>query len=201
MRIAIDINGVLRNTNEKIKQVYEKYLVDEQDMIENPEFKYEMDLPVTSTNLINHFKFPTEDDFYTFMYEDFVMQIFGHSPSTEMSSFQDLDEIYHSLKEDFKFSLISNEVGKSKPATLFFVSKFGCQIDKIIFFNKLTEDSIWDEFDVLLTANPELLLQNKTDKYIIKYNTEYNNSIEMENTINNIKELEPLMKIIKEKNV
>ena len=76
MRIAIDINGVLRNTNEKIKQVYEKYLIDEENVDENSEFKYEMNLHVNTTNLINHFSFPSEDDFFVFMYEDFVMQIF-----------------------------------------------------------------------------------------------------------------------------
>jgi hypothetical protein len=200
MRIAIDIHGVLRDTNEKIKQVYEKYLIDEQELDENKEFTYEMNLPVNTTNLLNHFSFPSEDDFFIFMYEDFVMQIFGHSPSTEMSTFQDLDETYHSFKEDFKFILISNEVGKSKPATLFFISKFGCQIDKIIFYNKLTENTIWDEFDILLTSNPELLLQNN-NKIIIKYTTEYNESIDTEYTINTIKELPSLLTKIKNNNV
>lgn len=200
MRIAIDINGVLRNTNEKIKQVYEKYFIDEQEVNENSEFKYEMNLPVNTTNLQNHFLFPSEDDFFVFMYEDFVMQIFGHSPSTEMSTFQDLDEVYHSYKEDFKFTLISNEVGKSKPATLFFVSKFGCQIDKIIFYNKLTENTIWDEFDILLTSNPELLLQNN-NKIVIKYTTEYNESIDTEYTINTIKDLPSLLDKIKNNDV
>jgi hypothetical protein len=191
---------VLRDTNEKIKQVYEKYLIDEQELDENKEFTYEMNLPVNTTNLLNHFSFPSEDDFFIFMYEDFVMQIFGHSPSTEMSTFQDLDETYHSFKEDFKFILISNEVGKSKPATLFFISKFGCQIDKIIFYNKLTENTIWDEFDILLTSNPELLLQNN-NKIIIKYTTEYNESIDTEYTINTIKELPSLLTKIKNNNV
>lgn len=201
MRIAIDINGVLRNTNEKIKQVYEKYLIDEENVDENGEFKYKMSLPVNTTNLINHFSFPSEDDFFIFMYEDFVMQIFGHAPSIEMSTFQDLDEVYHSFKEDFKFTLISNEVGKSKPASLFFISKFGCQIDKIIFYNKLTENNVWNEFDILLTSNPELLLQNNKDKVIIKYTTEYNKSIDTEYTINTIKELPSLLNKIKNNDV
>ena len=38
MRIAIEINGVLRNTLEKIEQTYQKYMIDKTDGIENEEF-------------------------------------------------------------------------------------------------------------------------------------------------------------------
>ena len=70
-------------------------------------FKYEMNLPVKSLNLIEHFKFETEDDFYDFLYEDFAMQIFGHSPSTEMNSFVVLNDLIDSTKGKYEFSIFS----------------------------------------------------------------------------------------------
>lgn len=49
MRIGIEINGVLRNTIDKIEKTYQKFLIDNTDGIEDENtFKYEMNLPVTS---------------------------------------------------------------------------------------------------------------------------------------------------------
>jgi len=60
MRIAIEINGVLRNTLDKIEQTYQKYMIDKTDGLEDDElFKYEMVLPVDTLNLRTHFKFQT----------------------------------------------------------------------------------------------------------------------------------------------
>ena len=67
MRIAIEINGVLRNTIGKIEQTYQKYHIDKTDGLDDDEsFKYEMTLPVTSLDLKNHFSFQTDEELYTF---------------------------------------------------------------------------------------------------------------------------------------
>jgi len=190
MKLAIDINGVLRDTHLKFQQVYEKYLIDEMD--EESEFEYEMTLPITSLNLMEHFKFKDEDEFLSFMYEEFVMQIFGHAPSVEISTFYDLDELYQKYKEQISFVLISDEISKSKPATLFFLSKFACQIDKIVFTNKFNKENVWDEFDILVTSNPNMLDKNK-NKTLIKYAKEYNKDTECELTISNLKELDIIL--------
>lgn len=193
MRLAIDINGVLRDTHSKFQQVYEKYLIDEMD--ENTEFEYSTTLPITSLKLMEHFKFKDEDEFLSFMYEEFVMQIFGHASSTEGSTFYDLDVLYQKYKEDISFVLISDEISKSKPATLFFLSKFACQIDKIIFTNKLNKENVWSEFDVLLTSNPSMI-DNDKNKTLIKYTKEYNKDTECELTISNLKELDIILENI-----
>ena len=191
MRIAIEINGVLRNTIDKIEQTYQKYMIDKTEGIEDEEsFKYEISLPVDSLNLKNHFKFQTDEELYTFLYEDFPMEIFGHSQSTEYSTFNDLNEIYLNLRDNHDILIVSDEMGKSKPSSLFFLSKFGCQIEKIKFYSNLTINSMWNEIDVLLTSNPALLLEHPDDKTIIKYQTEYNKHIESTNSITTLKELE-----------
>jgi len=191
MRIAIEINGVLRNTIDKIEQTYQKYMIDKTDGLEDDEsFKYEISLPIDSLNLRNHFKFQTDEELYSFLYEEFPMEIFGHSQSSEYSTFNDLNEIYVNLRNSHDILIVSDEMGKSKPASLFFLSKFGCQIEKVKFYSNMTINSMWDEIDVLLTSNPALLLEHPSDKKVIKYQTEYNKHIITDYSITNIRELE-----------
>jgi hypothetical protein len=214
MRIAIDINGVLRDTIGKFKQLYEKHLIDSPqseylnttytiDLSGNTEiqnvsepFEYKTLSPITSLDLKQHFAFQNEEEYYSFMYEEYCMELFGHAPSTEMSTFYDLNDVYHNLRQDVDFLLVSDEIGKSKPATLFFLSKFGCELEKIVFYSNITINSLWDEFDVLLTANPNLLLNHPKEKKVIKFSTDYNKDINKYDSITSLKELEPILKQI-----
>jgi len=190
MRIGIEINGVLRNTLGKIEQTYQKFLIDKTDGIETEnEFVYEMSLPVNSLDLKSHFKFQNDEEMFSFLYEEFPMEIFGHSQSTEYSTFNDLNEVYVDLRDNHDLIIVSDEIGKSKPASLFFLSKFGCQLEKVKFYSNYTINSMWDEIDLLLTSNPALLLDYPSNKLIIKYETEYNKTINTTHTIKSIKEL------------
>lgn len=191
MKIGIEINGVLRNTIGKIEQTYEKFLISKTDGIEDEsDFKYEMLLPVTSLNLQDHFKFKEPDDLFSFLYEEFPMEIFGHSQSTEYTTFNDLNDVYINLRDNHDFIVVSDEIGRSKPASLFFLSKFGCQLERIFFYSNYTIKSMWDQIDILLTSNPALLLDYPSDKILIKFETEYNKHVDHPYTITTIKELE-----------
>lgn len=211
-RIGIEINGVLRDTIGKFSQLYEKHMIEEKnddsktfelDMSGNTqelelpeEFQYEILSDVTTLDLIKHFKFNDENELYEFMYEDFAMQIFGHAGSTETFTFNVLNEIYVKYREKYDFLIVSDEIGKSKPASLFFLSKFGCLVEKIKFYSNSTINSMWDEIDVLLTANPQLLLEKPKDKFVIKFNTNYNKTVDCEYEINALKELDETLKKI-----
>ena len=192
MKIAIEINGVLRDTVKKIEQVYEKFYV-ENILNEKRDFEYEILSPITSLRLQDHLKFRDNDELYDFLYTEHCMEIFGHASSTEYSTFIDLNDFYVDMRDNHDIILISDEIGKSKPATLFFLSKFGCQIEKIVFYSQFTLQTFWNEIDLLLTANPDLLLNHPTDKKIIKYNTNYNTNITDLPNIDNIKELKNLI--------
>ena len=48
---------------------------------------------------------------------------------------------------------------------------------------------MWNSIDILLTANPQLLLNHPKDKEVIKFNTSYNKDINVTNSISNLKEL------------
>ena len=199
MKIGIEINGVLRNTIGKIEQTYQKFYIDKTEGIEDDvTFKYEMTLPVTSLELRNHFKFQTEEEYYSFLYEEFPMEIFGHAQSSEYTTFNDLNDFYLNFRDNHDILIVSDEVGKSKPSSLFFLSKFGCQIEKIKFYSITTLNSMWDEIDILLTSNPMLLLNYPSDKIVIKFETEYNKEINASYSISSIKELESKLKQILE---
>jgi hypothetical protein len=196
IRLAIEIDGVLRDTYSKIEYLYQKYFIDELELVDE-DFKYEITEPYTTPDYKNHFAFKNDEEYASFIYEEFAMQIFGHAPSTTMSTFYDLKDLQINLEQDIELTLISEQIGKTKPATLFFISKFGCEVDKIIFYNKNTLENIWKEFDVLVAASPKLL-SNNSNKPTIKYETSYNSNINIEDTITNLKELESkLKKIIK----
>jgi hypothetical protein len=186
------MNGVLRDTILKFRQLYEKFNIDlmpELEESEEPVFKYEVIEPIDSLDLLNHFTFPSKDEFYSFMYEEHPMEIFGHSPSVEMSTMNDLNEFYYEMRDNHDILIVSDEIGKSKPASLFFLSKFGCLIEKVKFYSESTIDSMWNEIDVLLTANPNLLLNCPKDKKVIKFETEYNKQVDSELSITTLKEL------------
>jgi len=55
---------------------------------------------------------------------------------------------------------------------------------------------MWDEIDVLLTSNPDLLLEYPENKKVIKFETEYNKEINSTHTITSIIELSEKIKEI-----
>jgi hypothetical protein len=201
MRIGIEINGVLRDTISKLEMVYKKYLMDKTDGIDELEtFEYGMNLPVTSLNLRDHFKFRDDDEFFSFLYEEFPMEIFGHAGSTETMTFHDFNEFYVEFRNNHDILIVSDEIGRSKPSSLFFLSKFGCLTEKVKFYSNTTINSMWDEIDVLLTSNPDLLLDYPKTKIMIKFNTSYNQNIKVEHEISSIKELKDKINLIYDTN-
>lgn len=190
MRIGIDLNNVLRDTLLRIEQVYEKWYINNPFMEEEENFKYEIISPVKSLEIKSHLKFKNDDQIYDFLYKEYAMEIFGHAGSVEISGMIDLNDFYINMRENHDILIVSDEIGKSKPSTLFFLSKFGCLVETIKFYSEQTKKSMWNSVDVLLTANPDLLLRKPSEKEVIKYETLFNNEVETKHTIKKIKELE-----------
>jgi len=164
MRIGIELNGVLRDTLKKIQQEYEKWYLNNPFKEENEEedFKHEVMSDLTSLDIMNHLKFKNEDELYDFLYKEHTMEIFGHAGSVEPSGLLELNEFYLDMREFHDIIVVSDEIGKSKPASLFFISKFGCLV---------------------------LLLNHPKNKIVIKFNTIYNEGIETDFNISSLKEL------------
>lgn len=199
MKIAIDVNGVLRDTFGKAEQVYQKFMIDDHIVEEGEEdnFEYKLNLPVDSMDLINHFTFPKVEDLYDFFYVDFPMNIFGHAPSISANTFNVFNEIYEDLRDEHEVSIISDEIQKSKPATLFFLSKYGCLVENINFYSKITMESVMSKYDIILTANPDILSDENFNMIKVKYNTSYNNNIQSEYSIDELEEFKNLYKELK----
>jgi hypothetical protein len=214
-RIGIDINGVLRDTIGKFTQLYEKHLIEsseesfagntyELDMsgntelieLESESFEYKKLSEVDSLELNKHFSFKSSEELFDFMYEEYAMELFGHAPSTEMTTFNMLNDLYYELRDDNELLIVSSEIGKSKPASLFFISKFGCLLEKVLFFSDITKNNMWNQIDILLTADPNLLLEKPVGKTVIKFNTSYNKQIESEYEISSLSEFGEIIKTL-----
>jgi hypothetical protein len=57
---------------------------------------------------------------------------------------------------------------------------------------------MWDQIDILLTADPILLLENPEGKLVVKFNTSYNKQIDTDLEINSLSEFDQIIKKIKE---
>jgi hypothetical protein len=191
MRIGIEINGVLRDTLKKIQQEYEKWYINNpfKDETEEDTFEYEVQSDLTSLDILKHLKFKNEDELYDFLYKEHTMEIFGHAGSVEPSGLLELNEFYLDMRENHDIIVVSDEIGKSKPASLFFISKFGCLVESVRFYSESTINLLWDSVDILLTANPKLLLNHPENKTVIKFNTIYNKDVDSDFDISSIKEL------------
>jgi hypothetical protein len=189
MRIGIELNGVLRDTLKKIQQEYEKWYLENPFKEDEEKSEYEVISDLTSLDIRSHLKFKDDDELYDFLYKEHTMEIFGHAGSVETSSMMDLNNFYLDMRDNHDILIVSDEMGKSKPASLFFISKFGCLVETVKFYSESTINSLWDSVDVLLTANPKLLLDYPKDKTIIKYETAYNKDIEVEHFITTFKDL------------
>ena len=188
MKFAFDTDEVLRDNIGKIKAIYEKFFIEDYVYEEGEEeFKYEIIEPITSPDFSKHFMFPSESEYINFMYLDFPMNICGHAPSISANTFNTLSEIQKTvLSKKDKLSVISKAVAKQKPATLFFYSKYGLEVDQILFYNKKTLKKMWSTFDVIVTANPELLELKPNNKKSIKILTTYNQNSHSDYTIDSI---------------
>jgi hypothetical protein len=92
------------------------------------------------------------------------------------------------LRNHQELWVISEEVQKSKPATLFFLSKYGCLIENYLFYSEITFDRVWENFDIILTSNPKILKTKPENKKTIKFVTEYNKDYPSDYTVESLDE-------------
>lgn len=176
MKIGIDINEVLRDYIGKLISVYEKYT------------ETQASLPVDSFELEKHFTFDNGiDGFNDFAYRDAAFEIFG-SANEINGNIVALNEFLLNIKKEGEHSLkiVSREAMQSIPATYFFLSKTSCKIDEVKFYTKY--EKLWDDVDVLITANPRTINAKPEGKICLMVNTAYNKEIESDFKIKDLKE-------------
>ena len=130
------------------------------------------------------FLFKTEQKEYTakeqyekFMYEDFTFEIFGAAPQMYRGIDLHMNEFIKKYK-NVDISIVSKENIYTIPPTLFFLSKAMCRFKTYKFYNEFNQ--YWDDCDILITTNPELLENIPEGKVVIKLNRPYNKNIKSE---------------------
>jgi hypothetical protein len=188
MEIFISIDGVIRNTIQKFDYHYKDAYINSEFENEN-NFEYGIIEPIQNDNLLNYYKFQSKEEFEFFLFIEYPIEIFGHAGLSYSTTFTDLHKIIYDNKEH-NFTLIGlDEFGKSKPATLFFLSKNGFLGDNIKFIKSEDIQNMWDKCDCWITDNKKILDLCPEDKIKIKFNTTYNQHF------TNIKEINKLTEI------
>ena len=183
-RISISITGVLRDVISRLITLNERY----------NEHKMEEDLP--DLDLVKHLNFKDEEELINFMYVECPLQLFGYATEIEEGlSFAYLNDFYKKYRDRYKIVLVSEEIEKSKPATLVFLAKHGSLVDNIEFYPLNKSHLVWDKTDIFITSEEHILNKKPEGKTSIKFKNDYNKNIKSDF---NIKSLNNLYKIIDE---
>jgi hypothetical protein len=141
--------------------------------------------PVDSLAFKKEEKFVSaEEKFNRFLYEDFLYEIFGSAPPMYRDVTLHLDKFVKKYGEDFEILIISKENYFSIPPTLFFLSKIMTRVKNFKFVS--TNEEVWENVDVLLTTDPELLENVPTNKKVVRFIRPYNVDIKAKFTVEQI---------------
>jgi|TARA_R110002020_G_scaffold332719_1_gene548135 5'(3')-deoxyribonucleotidase len=179
MKIGLTINNMLRDTLHKLVETYNKYTPNELELED-----------VKSLDLLKYLKFDSEEELIEWMYVECPMEIFGNCPSVESGTFHFVNEFYKKFRDDHNISIVSEEIEKSKPATLFFLAKNGSLIDNVRFFGLNSfYKNVWSGVDMLITSDPTLLETKPKNKISIKLETKFNVDCDSDFTISTFNEI------------
>ena len=169
MKIAIDLNDVIRDYSNNFISTYLNYFNSEFDTTDFEMWTNDMESLLT---------FKTERAYQKFVYEDYTYELFCKCGTCTKKLAVELKEWIKSLKdydlnEPIEVMFVSTmEYGASLSYSLVFVGNLGCNIREVYF--PVDSQTIWNKCDVLITANPNLLNTKPENKTTIKILTEYN---------------------------
>ena len=163
MRIGITLNEVIRDFIGQLKYVYGKYYHEDLE-----------DVVIEDWDLLKYFKFPSEVKLNEFLYSEACMEVFAHADQLHNNVVTILNRFIADINdyEEHEIVIISRDAHKSRPSTLFFLSKLGFTGDNIKFVMDTTKK--WDDIDILVTANPIALEAKPEGKISVKINASYN---------------------------
>ena len=176
MVITITINEVLRDVLSKFQAVYEKY------------YK-EIDTDVITPDLMKYVHFENEDELLDFLYDEAPMEIFGQAKESEHNVITHLVDLYKSMPSDYKLRLVSDDFGRAKASTLWFLAKYGCCMDEIRFYSSSQIESLWLDSDVIITADVDIIKSKPDNKKLIVIDRVYNEDLKGDTRIKNLKQL------------
>lgn len=178
MKIAIDLNDVLRDYSNNFVRYY----------IENYNHEYDLtDFEFWSEDISAVLPFKSDASYYNFIYNDFPFELYGkcglcsRSLDTELNTWTEQTLKDMDIDEDIEVMFVSpKEYGGSIGNTYFFLSKLGTKIREV--YLPVDSSTIWDKCDVLITARPSLLANKPEGKISIKITADYNKDAEADYT-------------------
>jgi hypothetical protein len=193
MEIYLSIDGVIRNTIQKFDYHYnEAYLADDVTFEEDNNFEYGVVEPIQNDNLFNSHKFQSKEEFENFLFIEYPIEIFGHAGLSYSTTFTDLHKLIYENPQH-NFTLIGlDELGKAKPATLFFLSKNGFLGNNIKFSKTSNLDELWNQCDIWVTDNKSVLDSAPNNKIGVKFQTTYNQYFTYGKEITKLNEIQEL---------
>lgn len=200
MEIYISIDGVIRNTIQKFDYHYNDAYLNSEFENEN-KFEYGVMEPIFNNNLLESYKFQSKEEFEFFLFIEYPIEIFGHAGLSYSTTFSDLNRLIYDNPEH-NFTLIGcDELGKAKPATLFFLSKNAFLGNNIKFIKSEDITNNWNQCNVWITDNEKIINSCPEEKSAIKFVTPYNQYFTYKKEITKLIEInEPWLKST-EKNI
>lgn len=167
MKIAIDLNDVIRAYTAQFASYYKKNI----DRTFNTD-----DVDVWTIDLKEVFPFESKQAYLEFLYNDFAYEIYGCAQTMHRnlsSRFTDWCKEIENVDNVPELCIISTgEYDKTIGSTHFFLNKIATKVRETHLL--LKEDDVWDKCDVLITANPKLLMLKQENKISVKIDTSYN---------------------------
>ena len=185
LRIAIDINDVIRDNLSQFITYYKKGV--------NSDFDINKD-GITSFDIMDSFPFESYDSLNKFRFEDFPYELYGRAePMDKVLPYRLNDWIQNTMR-DFDEECIPEilffspfEIGMTIQSTYAFLARTGCRVREIHF--PINSYKMWEKCDIMITANPNLLSSVTEGNMPIKINAPYNKDIKVDITFNSLLDL------------
>jgi hypothetical protein len=219
-RVAITINDVIRRYYDTFKEVYSVYLEEEEqfneekmdrgDDFEFGELDDEGDIQQITENKIENkilnlegkvdpmyitskIELESKEFFLRFLYEQMSFEIGAKTNVTYkdvINDFHELQNYFNSI--NIQVDLVSMEIGNSKPATLFFLSREKCKLNNLRFVSSY--EDIWDDYKMIVTADNYIIENKPKNRKLFRIETENNKHLKQGKKIKNLKALLNLFK-------
>ena len=152
MKIAIDINDIIRDNMSRFMEVYQKYI--------DPQFEIKPE-DVDSFDQMEVYPFEDRDDLAKFKYVDYPYELYGRAQCCDKmlpyvlndwmeKTLRDLDE--ENVPEVMFFSPF--EIGLAIQSTFAFLSGNTFRVREVYF--PIDSMTIYDRADIVITAQPSL---------------------------------------------
>jgi hypothetical protein len=179
MKIAIDLNDVLRDYTRNFAKYYKQG--------KDRTFDMSSLTKLYTNDMFELFPFKSIDEYHRFIYEDYAWELYGKCETRTRSLTSDFKNwvtktIFDiDIDEPIDVIIVSPmEYGLSVASSYFFLSKLGVPVREVFFPTDASQ--IWEKCDILVTANPYLLSIKPEGKKSVRIEMEYNEESEYDAT-------------------